>query len=289
MFFYLGPVFLVYNSREAYGMKKKKWLIILPIILLVIIIIIVCENSKRGSGGATAERKIEESMKQQYTFDDVTELKKFVLKNQVGSISVKKSEDATLSVETEAIITVYNKEDLEVVKNRIEIQKSIEEMQCEISVKDKDGEDLWKWLDRNIENYNVSIELTVKVPNNFDTFELETECGNIEVIGIGGEMKIKGETGNLLIDSCQFENESILETECGNIQFLACSDLEHMSDVSIETECGNIEIISEESPIEYIKKDEDFMELMINDKCNVKAKVETGIIKVNEEKSNEIE
>jgi len=107
---------------------RKRWMILFSVIILIgilIIIILICgkENSNSADVGdidvgdvdvgnievKSNDKKIEEIVKEKYTFYDMQNIKKFMAQNNVGNISVEVSENDNLQIETESMITVYRK------------------------------------------------------------------------------------------------------------------------------------------------------------------------------------
>lgn len=279
---------------------RKRWMILFSVIILIgilIIIILICgkENSNSADVGdidvgdvdvgnievKSNDKKIEEIVKEKYTFYDMQNIKKFMAQNNVGNISVEVSENDNLQIETESMITVYTKKDLERIKENIKIQENLETDICKIGIISKEsGEELWEWLEKNIEDYNVSVDLNIKIPQNMNEITLEAECGNIKVNGLEGSLNIKGKVGNIVANQCQLMENCILQTRTGNISILLCDDLMNDAFVDMVTKTGNIEINLAGNAIEYTEKKEDLIEGTIDKKYDINANVRTGLVKV---------
>lgn len=281
---------------------RKRWMILFGVIILIgilLIIILICgkENSNSAEVGdievgdvdvgdievKSNDKKIEEIVKEKYIFYDMEYIKKFIAQNNVGNISVEVSENDNLQIETESMITVYTKKDLESIKENIKIQENLEIDTCKISIISKEsGEGLWEWLEKNIEDYNVSVNLNIKIPQNMNEITLEAECGNIEVSGLEGCLNMRGEVGNVVANQCQLIGNCILQTRAGNISILLCEDLMNNAFVNMVTKTGNIEINLARNVMEYTEKKEDLIEGTIDKKYDITANVRTGIVKVEE-------
>lgn len=227
------------------------------------------------------EKKIEETISNKFVFEDIEGIKKIIVQNKVGNISVSTSKDNHITVKTESIITAYNKKNLEKIKKNIDIQKSVNNEECILNIVSKENEkDLWEWLDGNIDKYNVSIQINISIPEGLNAFAFDTECGEINVTGLNGNMYIKNRVGSITVNQCQLEEKCGVETKTGNVELSLCENLDYNSSIDILTRTGNIKINVAKNLIKNTKKEENMIETLVGQKYAITANTTTGVVNI---------
>lgn len=228
-----------------------------------------------------SQDKLEKTVDSEFVFRDITDLSKLVTQDEVGNIKLQPSKDSNLNVKAKTVITVFNKKDMEHIQNNIDVKKSTDKDSCTLTIVSKDsGNDLWKWLKKEVGKNNVSVSLTIEVPANFKDFQLTTECGSIQIAEVNGSMNLKAEIGNIRIDQCQLKDNCVLQTDTGNIDLSLCKKLDSSASIDVAAHTGNVGIQLNGNSVDYSQKENSSIKASFDEKYSVSAKTKTGLIRL---------
>lgn len=213
-----------------------------------------------GQGGNRNE-KLEKEVQSEYVIEDISGLKRFELDHEVGSITVGVSNDEKIHVKANAYVTAYTQENLDKIVDNIDIVKNVVDDTCILNVVNKStGTEFWDWMEKEVKQCNVGIDLEILLPHNFDSYDISVDTGAISVAGLEGNMD--------------------LETDTGAITVALNENLGNSSALELETDTGSIEINLNKNPIQYTQNENGHVKALVNNVCILEATAETGSINV---------
>jgi beta-lactamase regulating signal transducer with metallopeptidase domain len=151
----------------------------------------------------------------------------FIIRNSLGNITLKPSNDNTCDVK--AVIRAKAKTDAEAQEMVEKVSMNVESTDEKYYLKPvkPDGE---KWK-------NINVDLYIAVPVGVRP-DVKTDLGNIDLSNLKGNIKAVTNLGNMkAVDTAGNVN---LHTDLGNVEFIAPKDMAG-GDVKLVTNLGNIE------------------------------------------------
>ena len=224
-------------------------------------------NAKSGNTSAAngksgnRNKKFEQEVQREYIIEDISGLKRFELDHEVGNITMGFSNDEKIHVNAKSYVTAYTQENLDKIINSMDIVKNVVDDNCILNVVNKSGGmELWDWMDQEVKQYNVSMDLEVLIPHNFEAYDISVDTGTICIAGLEGHMD--------------------LETDNGAIKLVLNENLSKNLSAELETDNGNIEINLNANPIQYTQNENNHMKAVVNNICVLEATAENGLIDV---------
>lgn len=190
-------------------------------------------------------------------------------------------------------------------------QKALEntELRCEIKgdalhidfINSETGKKIGSIQNGNLVNIITDIEVTL--PDNFRSFDISTDVGEIEINDFSGAFDISSDVGDVTAKNLTITGKSKFDSDVGDIDCfvdsIAGTELELKTDVGdidlslgaaknseidIESNVGNIGLDTQGKSYEEISSKKDVVEqqkeIMIDGKCRVEMKADVGDIKI---------
>lgn len=220
------------------------------------------ENTDATDGQAgNPNDKLEKDVQREYTIGDVSGLKRFELDHEVGNITLGASDDDKIHIKANSYVTAYSQENLDKIVDNIDIISNVVDDTCILNVVHKnEGTEFWDWLEKEVKQYNVTIDLEILLPKNFDSYDVSVDTGEIYLAGLKGSMD--------------------LETDTGVIEVVLNENLSNSSAIELETDNGNIVVNLNKNKIQYTQNESNHMKAIVNNVCILEASVENGAINV---------
>lgn len=213
-----------------------------------------------GQSGNT-NQKLEKEVQNEYTIDNVSGLKRFELDHEVGSITMGVSDDEKIHIKAKSYVTAYTQENLDKIIDNIDIVNKAVDNTCIVEVVNKSGRiEFWDWLEKEVKQYNVCIDLEILIPHNFTSYDLSVDTGSIYVAGLEGNMD--------------------LDTDNGEIELILNENLSKSSSVELETDNGNIQINLNKNPVQYTQNGSNHVKAIVNNVCMMEATAENNTINI---------
>lgn len=169
---------------------------------------------------------------------DITSVEAFV---NVGAISLSYSTDAKMYITAAYEMKAENQTDLNSMMSNINTTFSLSGSKIVIAIENKENnEDIWAWLDKNLSNYQLAVDLDIKVPRTIEQYELSSETGDVSIKGIAGTFSVFTETGSISVDEVVFERNSKFASETGDVSVSLSPEVGNETDIAISVETGDI-------------------------------------------------
>lgn len=175
--------------------------------------------------------------------DDISiegsKLDKLEINNGVGDIMVSKGSGEDIEIHYDKKIK-YTHEDVEKVAEAILVDTEVSggKLKVEVRSADANTQDLWKWLSDKFKGVNVSVDLTIKVPENMEDFEVNNGVGNVTIEDIDASIEVTSGVGDVTLRDVAMRGGCKINNGTGDINIEASAD--ELSRLSTLTGVGNI-------------------------------------------------
>lgn len=175
--------------------------------------------------------------------DDISiegsKLDKLEINNGVGDIMVSKGSGEDIEIHYDKKIK-YTHEDVEKVAEAILVDTEVSggKLKVEVRSADANTQDLWKWLSDKFKGVNVSVDLTIKVPENMEDFEVNNGVGNVTIEDIDASIEVTSGVGDVTLRDVAMCGGCKINNGTGDINIEASAD--ELSRLSTLTGVGNI-------------------------------------------------
>ena len=178
--------------------------------------------------------------------DDISiegsKLDKLEINNGVGDIRVSKGTGEDIEIHYDKKIK-YTNEDVEKVAEAILVDTKVSggKLKVEVRSADANTQDLWKWLSDKFKGVNVSVDLTIKVPENMEDFEVTNGVGNVIIEDVDASIKVTSGVGNVTLRDIAMRDDCKINNGTGDINIEASAD--ELSELKAMTGVGNIKVM----------------------------------------------
>ncbi|NLV36616.1 MAG: DUF4097 domain-containing protein [Clostridiaceae bacterium] len=178
--------------------------------------------------------------------DDISiegsKLDKLEINNGVGDIRVSKGTGEYIEIHYDKKIK-YTNEDVEKVAEAILVDTKVSggKLKVEVRSADANTQDLWKWLSDKFKGVNVSVDLTIKVPENMEDFEVTNGVGNVIIEDVDASIKVTSGVGNVTLRDIAMRDDCKINNGTGDINIEASAD--ELSELKAMTGVGNIKVM----------------------------------------------
>lgn len=198
-----------------------------------------------------------ESANHQEIERDKTDTQELKVGISAGNIDIRKTGGSKIIVNADKKVRGVSSENKKTILENMIVSLEQNGQIVDVAVRTKDGENFWDWQKENYRTYQVTINFTIKVPDNVKVLNLSTGAGNIEVEGMAEKLKastgagnidlrdIKAEfdvstgAGNIDIDNSSAKGGCKLNTGAGNIDFEG--NVNDLSEIEASTGMGNVD------------------------------------------------
>ncbi|MDE5937238.1 MAG: hypothetical protein K2G83_07520 [Ruminococcus sp.] len=150
---------------------------------------------------------------------------------------------------------------------------------------------------------NIITDIEVILPDNFRTFDISTDVGEIEISDFSGAFDISSEVGDVTAKNLIITGKSNFDSDVGDIdcivESISGTELElktdvgdidlslgktEKSEIDISSDIGNITLDTQGKSYEEISSEKDVVkqekEILIDGRCRVEMKADVGDIKI---------
>lgn len=156
----------------------------------------------------------------------------------VGNITMEYSRDGKTGISLEYTVYADTDEICNEVKSHVNATTETNGSKMEIKlIEDESGENIDKWLKKNIPDCRVEYDMYITVPESVTSFDLKEAVGNLTLCGMNGRFTTCVDVGNITCTDLELTKKSKIECATGNITM---SDCLYKADTDITADTGNI-------------------------------------------------
>lgn len=150
---------------------------------------------------------------------DISDASKLSVFINVGNFKAKFIDDTYGKIIASINASANNKQDINLIMDNLCIVSKLENEEFIIKIADKnDGQDMWEWLDSKIDGYNLSVDIDLEIPKNFNEMNILCDTGNITILGAKSKIIAQTDVGSIFLDQIEFVDTSRVLADTGSIQ-----------------------------------------------------------------------
>lgn len=170
--------------------------------------------------------------------EDKQEGEQFVVSDNVGDISIKKSENSQIKIKIDKKVRGSSEGDIKTILDNLNIVLERNGEVIEAIAKTKDGDDFRDWLKDNFKLYQVTLDFDISLPEGINIIEANIGAGNIGVQDVSAKLSLDTGAGNIDIKDVKALEDNVLSTGAGNIDFNG--NINNTSSFEASTGAGNV-------------------------------------------------
>ena len=155
-----------------------------------------------------------------------------------GNIRIEKTNSAKVDIKADKKVRGASDESKKTILDNMVVSIEKDGDILEVAVKTKSGEDFWDWQKSNYKAYQITMNLSLEVPESIKTINANTGAGNINIKDMTAELELSTGAGNIEIDDTSAVGDCKLSTGAGNIDF--DGRIDDISSFDISTGVGNV-------------------------------------------------
>jgi len=172
---------------------------------------------------------------------EMPKLGELSVKNKIGNIYVKKTEENNLRLRIVKKVEGVMTEEAKEVLDNIDVSTGLNNGRLEIYAVTKDKKlDFWVWKASEHSTVNLNIDFYVEVPRDFENYAISLEIGNVEVCDQKGVFHIDNKTGKIILNRVEVEKSSYITLNTGEINME--SDLKNFVNLDITCNVGKVNL-----------------------------------------------
>jgi len=161
--------------------------------------------------------------------------------NQTGHIALRTANVDGVRLRTVYTVEAQTQAAADELMSNIKINAIVEDDVFKINVLTKnDNTDYWNWKTNAYPLSSVQIDFALVVPEEFNSFDLNTFTGNINVSKTNGTLKANTYTGNINVLDANIVGDSVVDVKTGDITTEAI--INQADTLNLTTMTGNIKL-----------------------------------------------
>lgn len=163
--------------------------------------------------------------------------------NQVGNIDVAYGEGKTANVSAAVKLASSQNISFDDILKNIDINLYEKGNTIYVAAVYKPtNENIWSWIKKASANTDLSINLTITVPESINNFSVNSKVGNISISNPKGLLNLQTDVGNIDVQNPSLIGLSTLKTDVGNINCTFDNKQSASGSMKADTDTGNIRV-----------------------------------------------